>query len=183
MPLRIVVSALDPLDLPGEALVRPVNAALEGITPWSREVERAGGEPMRQRLGSLAPHGTEGVPPGGVVLTPGGGLPFAFVLHAVLAGPEEGVSRATVERAVVNALRRAEEWGVRSMVLPLLGAGPGQLAVEEAAEALVNALVDTSEEGLPELRISAGAPEAAEIVRATLVRVMPGCTVEMAASA
>jgi O-acetyl-ADP-ribose deacetylase (regulator of RNase III) len=182
MPLRILVSGGDPLHTPGEALVRPVNTLLEGITPGSREVERVGGEPFRTRLEAMG-----ALPPGAVALTPGGALSHGFVLHAVLVAPDEGVTRATVERAVANVLRRAAEWEIGSLVLPLLGAGPGQLSAEEAAEALANALVDaltdapahTQAGSLAELRVVAAGAGEARVVHDTLARGIPGADVRL----
>jgi O-acetyl-ADP-ribose deacetylase (regulator of RNase III) len=187
MPLRILVSGGDPLHTPGEALVRPVNALLEGITPGSREVERLGGEPLRTRLEAMG-----ALPPGAVALTPGGALPHSFLMHAVLVTPDEGVTRGTVERAVVNALRRAAEWEIGSLVLPLLGAGPGQLSVEEAAEALADALAGAPARSpagaisgaagdapglMVEIRIAAGGAGEARVVHDTLARGIPGVDV------
>ncbi len=187
MLLRVLVSALEPLRVPGEALLRPVNAALEGITPGSREAERVGGELLRDRLEAMG-----ALPAGAVALTPGGDLPHDFVLHAVLIAPDEGVTRGVIVRALVNALRRGIEWEIRSVVLPLLGAGPGQLPVEEAAEAMADALAaflsetprsqDSPATSLV-LTIAAGGLPEARVVHDTLAGSVPGIEVAFEAGA
>jgi O-acetyl-ADP-ribose deacetylase (regulator of RNase III) len=176
MPLEIRISVSHPLRVEGGALVRPVNGALEGITPWSREVEVAGGDGLRDRLAAM-----ESLPPGGVMVTPGGRLPFALVLHAVVLSPDEGVTRGVVVRAVENALRRAGEWGVETLVLPPLGVGPGQLSAEEGAEALADVLAETwagDDARLPATILVPAASEGeAAILGATLARGLPGVRV------
>jgi O-acetyl-ADP-ribose deacetylase (regulator of RNase III) len=126
-----------PLEARAEALVRPVNAQLEGVTAWSREVEQL------ESVAHLDPRGVgaDTLPAGAVLLTPARVLPFSFLLHAVVVVPEaQGVS-ALVERALQNVFRRSQEWGIQSLVLPLLGVGPGQMPWEEGAERLAHALI------------------------------------------
>ncbi len=180
MPLEIRVFVADPLRVQGGALVRPVNGALEGITPWSREVEVAGGEELRARLAAM-----EGLPAGGVMVTPGGALPFALLLHAVVLAPEEGVSRGVLVRALGNALRQAGEWGVEALVLPPLGVGPGQLPVEEGAEILADVLAGWTEGAhLPAtILVPAASGDEAELLGATLARGLPEVSVAVATGA
>jgi len=45
-----------------------------------------------------------------------------------------------LERALKNALRRASDFGLESVALPLLGSGPGQLAVEVSAPLILRVL-------------------------------------------
>jgi len=170
MAWRVTVLVGDPLRTPGDALARPVTGALEGITPWSRQVEVAGGTKLSQRLA-----GQDGLPAGAVLVTPAGELPYELLLHAVLLTAEEGVARGGLLRALRNVLRQAAEWDVRVLVLPLLGAGVGQLSLEEAAEVLADALpeLDGHDADL-EIRIPTAGSTEAGVVRQTLARSFPG---------
>ncbi len=131
--LRVLVG--EPLVTPGEALVRPVTAALEGITPWAREAERLGGAALGDRLAGM---GT--LPPGAVLVTPAGDLPFDLLLHLVLLAPGEPLGPDLLLRGTRNALNQAGEWELATLVFPLLGVGPGQLDLETAVEVLADAL-------------------------------------------
>jgi O-acetyl-ADP-ribose deacetylase (regulator of RNase III) len=135
--IRIVVADL--AELEAEALVRPVGADLEGVTPWSREVGVQAGE------GALAVLRAMGeLPAGAAVVTPGGDLPVDFLIHAVLASADEPTTRTGVLRALRNSLRRASEWEVGRLVLPPLGSG----AAMGDAEALVTPTLEQIEEYL-----------------------------------
>lgn len=169
MAWHVMVRVGDPIRTPGDALVRPVTGALEGITPWSRQVEVAGGTRLSQRLA-----GQDGLPAGAVLVTPAGELPFELLLHAVLLTVEEGVARGGLLRALRNVLRQASEWEVRILVLPLLGAGVGQLSLEEAAEVLADALTELDGHDADlEIRIPTAGSTEAGVVQETLARSFP----------
>ena len=169
MAWHVMVRVGDPIRTPGDALVRPVTGALEGITPWSRQVEVAGGTRLSQRLA-----GQDGLPAGAVLVTPAGELPFELLLHAVLFTVEEGVARGGLLRALRNVLRQAAEWEVRILVLPLLGAGVGQLSLEEAAEVLADALTELDGHDADlEIRIPTAGSTEAGVVQETLARSFP----------
>jgi hypothetical protein len=183
MTWRATVSVGDPLRLPGDALARPVTSSLEGITPWSRQVEVEGGEDLRSRLA-----GQDGLPAGAVLVTPGGALPFELLLHAVLLAPDEAVGPSGLLRAFRNVLRQATEWEVGVLVLPLMGAGPGQLSLEEATEVLADALADLPDGAPPDggaaehgvvldLIIAAASDHEAGIIVEILERGLPGRTI------
>lgn len=139
--IRVVVG-----DLAGtegvEAVVRPVRSDGEAVSAAGRRVELAAGPGVAQRLQALGE-----LPVGGAVITPGGGLPASFLIHAVVQSAEEAVSRLGVQRALVNAVRRAQDWGVTSLAVPPIGTGAGNLDVEEAAEILVEVLQDHLRDG------------------------------------
>lgn len=124
-----------------EAVLRPVSSELAGVTAASREIERAAGDEVRdrlQRFGSL--------PVGGALLTPGGDLAAAFLIHVVVQSADEPVSRAGIRRALVNGLRRATEWEIGSLALPPLGTGAGNLDAEASARVMLPVLEEHMEE-------------------------------------
>ena len=52
-----------------------------------------------------------------------------------------------------NGLRRAVDWELASLAVPPLGLGVGNMGAEEAAQVLVELLVDHLDEGHPPLDI------------------------------
>ena len=82
------------------------------------------------------------LPVGAAVITPGGKLEAAFLIHVVLQSSEEPVTSEGLRAALKNGLRRAAEWGLESMALPPLGTGAGNLDAQEAAAVMVPILAD-----------------------------------------
>jgi O-acetyl-ADP-ribose deacetylase (regulator of RNase III) len=58
------------------------------------------------------------------------------VLHVVIQDSDSGVGRDIVRRALVSAWQRATDWELGIIATPLVGAGAGQLSVEESATLL-----------------------------------------------
>lgn len=118
-----------------EGVLRPVNSTLEGTSAASRRLGVAAGDGVAERLRQLGE-----LPAGGAVITPAGDLPVAFLIHAVVQTPDEPASEPLVRRALTNGLRRAEEWGLRSLTVLAFGVGPGNLEAEEAAGIVADVL-------------------------------------------
>jgi len=58
------------------------------------------------------------------------------VLHVVIQDPDSVVGREVVRRALISAWQRATDWDLGTIAAPLVGAGAGQLSMEEAATLL-----------------------------------------------
>lgn len=138
--IRVVLGTL--ADQGTDAVLRPIRADLEPVTAAARDVGLRAGEAVDERLRAGGQ-----VPVGGAVLTPGGGLPATFVIHAVVMSAEEPQSRASVERALRNGLARAADWDLASLAVPALGLGAGNLDPEEAAAGLVTTLREHDRSG------------------------------------
>lgn len=138
--IRVVVGVLS--ERGEEAVMRPVRSDLAPLTPGSRDVALKAGEAMQTRLAQLG-----SVPVGGAVITPGGALDAAFVIHVVTADLDEPQTAVTVQKAVRNGLRRAADLEIASLALPPLGLSVGSMGAEEAAEVLVTLLVNHLDEG------------------------------------
>jgi O-acetyl-ADP-ribose deacetylase (regulator of RNase III) len=54
----------------------------------------------------------------------------------VIRDPDSGVGRDVVRRALVSAWQRATDWELGTIAAPLVGAGTGELSLEEAATLL-----------------------------------------------
>ncbi len=133
--IRVVVDDL--ASVAADAVVRPTNGNLEAITPALRRLERAAGPRFRELC-----HVQRELAVGAAVVTSGGDLPAELVVHAVIMARGEGVTGSGVRRAVAAALRQAAQWQIGTLALPPLGTGAGQLSAEEAADALLEVLVE-----------------------------------------
>jgi len=169
--IRVRVSSLEEAE--ADAVLRPVSSELLGVTAGSRAVELTAGAAVRERLEAL---GT--LPLGGAVVTPGGGLRVEFLIHVVIQSAEEPVTEAGVRKALLNGLRRATEWGVETLAVPLLGAGAGNLEPEVAARIVVRLAAEHGgrHERPSEVTVVVANGYEEEAVRSTLVHLgqVPG---------
>jgi O-acetyl-ADP-ribose deacetylase (regulator of RNase III) len=114
-----------------DAVVRPADETLGPVTlAMSRLDEQAGPRFAEQRRLSFP------LKAGAAVVTGSGDLTAPFVLHVVIQDSDSGVGREVVRRALVSAWQRATDWELGTIATPLVGAGAGQLSVEEAATLL-----------------------------------------------
>jgi O-acetyl-ADP-ribose deacetylase (regulator of RNase III) len=137
--IRVLHSSLSEMkaDPVPEAILRSVSSNLESDTPFSREVEVRAGADLARRLQAMGE-----LPLGAAVITPGGDLPFGFLIHLVLHSDEERVSPARLRSALANGLRRAGEWEIESLLLPCLGTGAGNMDAQESAEVMIPVIMD-----------------------------------------
>src|SRR5438094_739431 len=132
--IRVVVDDL--AFLPSDAIVRPATTRLDPTTPAVRRLEQVGGPEFTAHMRLQ-----KELAVGAAVVTAGGGdLPAEVVIHAVIRSDTEPVTREGVARAWQSALERAREWEFARLTVPPLGTGAGNLAVEDAAEVMVQVL-------------------------------------------
>jgi O-acetyl-ADP-ribose deacetylase (regulator of RNase III) len=132
----------DLLDLPVDVIVNTWN---RNIIPWwlllpqgvSGAIKRRGGTgPFKD----LRRHGP--IPLGGAVLTSAGKLPFQAIIHVAGINLLWRASERSIRDSVRNAIRLAQDNGVRSMAFPLIGAGSGGYAPERAKEVMLEELLE-----------------------------------------
>lgn len=145
--IHVVIGALP--EQAREGIVRPIRSDLAPLTSSARDVASAAGPAVQKRLDQLGP-----LPVGGAFITPGGDLPASFIIHIVTSSEEEPETPLSVQRALRNGLRRAADWGLTSLAMPMLGAGVGQMDAEDAARAQVEILVNHMDEGQPPLELT-----------------------------
>ena len=145
--IRVTIGQL--ADEQAEGVIRPIRSDLAPVTPAAREIDRRGGEELEARLSQIGP-----LPVGGAVLTPAGPIAADFLIHVVVASPEEPQTALSVQKALKNGLRRAVDWGLESVALPPLGLGVGALDPEASARALVEILVNHLGEGAAPLDLT-----------------------------
>jgi len=119
------------------AVLRPVTSEWAAVTPASRRLEVALGTSLAEQC-----RATGELPVGAALVTPGGALGFELAVHVAVRSATEPVSPAGVVRALRAGLRRLDEWGVRSVAMPPLGTGAGNLDIEEAAELSIPVLLE-----------------------------------------
>lgn len=142
--IRIVRGNL--AEVPAEACIRPMRADGESVSAVGQRLEAAAGPAVMARI-----QGQGDSPVGTAILTPSGGLPGDFLVHVVLQSAEEPATAAVIRRGLVNALRRAADFGIETVALPPLGLGAGNLEAEESAKVVVEVIRDHVSEGRPPL--------------------------------
>jgi O-acetyl-ADP-ribose deacetylase (regulator of RNase III) len=149
-----------------DAVLRPADESLGPLTPaMSRLDEHAGPRFAEQR------RLTTPLKAGAAVVTGGGDLSAPYVLHVVIRDPDSRVGRDVVRRALVSAWQRATDWELSTIAAPLVGAGAGQLSVEEAATLLAETF-PTEQIGCPtELHIVVERDADRELVEAIIRRI------------
>ena len=120
-----------------------VNAWNRNVIPWwlllpqgvsGAIKKRAGTVPFRelQRLGPI--------PLGNAVSTGAGRLPFRAIIHVAGINLLWRASERSIRDSARNAVRLAEELGLNSLALPIIGAGSGGFNCESAERIMLETL-------------------------------------------
>jgi O-acetyl-ADP-ribose deacetylase (regulator of RNase III) len=131
--IRVVVDDL--AFVSADAVIRPTTANLEPLTPSLRRLEQVGGPSFWNQLAVQ-----EDLAVGSAVVTGAGDLAADLVIHAVICSTDEPVSHQHVRGALISALQRAEDWQIRSLAVPPIGIGAGNLELEDVAQLTVDIL-------------------------------------------
>ncbi|HEX6559538.1 MAG TPA: macro domain-containing protein [Longimicrobiales bacterium] len=119
------------------AIVHPVSAEWDPVTPAMRRLELAAGDTVVEqcsRMGEL--------PLGSAVITAAGDAPADFMVHVIVRSVLEPVTEHIVQRGLQNALRRCVEWGIETLATPPIGTGAGNLDAEEVAQLMIPVLLE-----------------------------------------
>ncbi len=122
-----------------DAIVNAANAWLRRGGGVAGAIHRAAGPGLEEECRPLAP-----IKPGQAVITGGHNLPNPYVIHVL--GPVYGVDHEPEEKLAAcyrNALKLADEKGLRSVAFPAISTGAFGYPMEEAAEVAFNAILDT----------------------------------------
>lgn len=90
--------------------------------------------------------------PGEAVLTSGGSLKAAHIIHAAVPRWGEPSARGRLASAVFHALQIAERQHLRSLAFPALSTGALGFPIESSASVLIGTVIDYSFEPLRALR-------------------------------
>jgi O-acetyl-ADP-ribose deacetylase (regulator of RNase III) len=127
--IRVIVDDLAMTQV--DAILRPADESLGPVTPAMFRLDEHAGPRFAEQRRLTTP-----LKAGAAVVTGSGNLAAPFVLHVVIQDPDSGVGREVVRRALVSAWQRATDWDLATIATPLVGAGAGQLSMEEAATLL-----------------------------------------------
>ena len=127
-----------------DAVVRPADQVLGPATSSAAHMDHMAGEEFLQQRRVSSP-----LEVGSAVVTGSGELAAGYVIHLVIKGAEINASRDTVERALQSAWHRATEWQLARVATPLVGAGVGQMTVEDAAALLKHTLATRPQTAYP----------------------------------
>lgn len=128
----------------GDAVIRPVTATLGAPTALLRRLDAAAGPDLGAQLRVAEP-----LEVGSAVVTGAGQLAAGFLVHAVVSSDVEPATATGVRRALLSALQRCEGWALGRVAVPPMGLGAGNLAVEESARAMAEALAEHARRAAP----------------------------------
>lgn len=131
--IRVVVDEL--AFVAADALVRPATGELEPTSPTLRRLEQVGGPSFFNQL-----RVNQELAVGAAVVTGGGDLKSELVIHAIIRTRDDAVSRTGVRRALASTLQRAVDWRLAKLATPPVGIGPGNLAIEDAAQLMIEVI-------------------------------------------
>jgi O-acetyl-ADP-ribose deacetylase (regulator of RNase III) len=161
----IQVSVDDLASSRADAVLRPADETLNALTEAISRLDQQAGPRFAEQRRLSSP-----LKAGAAVVTGSGDLPAPFVLHVVIRDSDSGVGREIVRRGLQSAWQRAADWELGIIAAPLVGAGAGQLSVEEAATLLVETF-PPGPEGCPfELHIVVERDADRELVEAIVRR-------------
>jgi O-acetyl-ADP-ribose deacetylase (regulator of RNase III) len=114
-----------------DAVVRPADQSLGPATADISRLDEQAGPRFAEQRRLATP-----LKAGAAVVTGSGDLAAPLVLHVVIRDADSGIGPEVVRRALVSAWQRATDWELGIIAAPLVGAGSGELSVEEAAKLL-----------------------------------------------
>ena len=122
----------DIADIHATAIVHPVSAEWDPVTPAMRRLELAAGQVVAEQCNKMGE-----LPVGSAVITSAGDAHAEFMVHVIVRSIFEPVSELVVQRGLQNCLRRCAEWGIDQLAVPPLGTGAGNLDAEEVAQLMI----------------------------------------------
>jgi len=144
-----------------DVLVNAAGTSLRMGSGVAGALRRAAGEEINEEATAKGP-----VELGEVSVTDAYDLDAEWVIHAA-AMPHGGDGQATaesIEDATHNALERADELGVESLVLPALGCGVAGFDLREGAQIIAETIDGHEPRSLSDVRLIAYADDEYEVV-------------------
>jgi len=123
----------DLTEISADAVVNATNNQLTMQAGVAGAIKRKGGSIIEEEAVANGP-----VPVGEAVVTGAGALKARYVIHAVVMGPDRVTDAEKIRLATRNALRRAGELGLKTVVFPALGTGVGGLDLDLAAAVMIS---------------------------------------------
>lgn len=127
----------DITDLEVDAIVNAANKFLQLGGGVAGAIKTKGGKDIQLECDKIG-----GTYVGGAVITTAGKLRAKYVIHAV--GPQmgEGDEENKLQHAVMNSLRLAENYKLKSIAFPAISTGIFGYPVDKCAEIMLNVIMD-----------------------------------------
>ncbi|MFQ5864572.1 MAG: macro domain-containing protein [bacterium] len=134
MEVQFLVGDLTKMEV--DAIVNPANSEGEMGGGVAGAIRKAGGKIIEEEAMEQAP-----IPIGEAVVTTSGKLKCEYVIHApTMEVPVQRTSVDKIFKAVQAALWTAVEYEFETLAIPGMGTGTGRIPVEEAAQAMMDAI-------------------------------------------
>lgn len=164
-PIEIAVWQGEIAELEVDALIIGANESLFMTAGPAAGVRRIAGEEVERAAVVQGPTAA-----GSAIVTPGGNLAAAFVIHAVAVGHDHRADPDLLRSALRAGLDYAEPLQLRRIAVSCLGTERGAFTAEDAAPILIDELLNRSG-SLPESAVIATAlPSETAAVTAALER-------------
>jgi O-acetyl-ADP-ribose deacetylase (regulator of RNase III) len=132
MSTEINIVKGDISSIEADALVNAANNHLWMGAGVAGALKRAGGQKIEDEAVKKGP-----IPVGDVVETTAGDLKAQYVIHAAVMGQDLRTDETKIRSATRNALKLAEDLGLKTIAFPALGTGVGGFSLEECAQVML----------------------------------------------
>jgi O-acetyl-ADP-ribose deacetylase (regulator of RNase III) len=132
MSTEIKIVKGDISSIEADALVNAANNHLWMGAGVAGALKRAGGQKIEDEAVKKGP-----IPVGDVVETTAGDLKAQYVIHAAVMGQDLRTDETKIRSATRNALKLAEDLGLKTIAFPALGTGVGGFSLEECAQVML----------------------------------------------
>jgi O-acetyl-ADP-ribose deacetylase (regulator of RNase III) len=156
IPIEIDVWQGEIAELEVDAILVPANESLFMTTPAARAVRLRAGESVERDAVDQGP-----IEAGGAVVTGGGQLAAAFVIHVVGVGHDLRADEPRLARAIDAGLQLAGRMGLTRLAIAPIGTERGVFDPDRAAEVLGGVLAARAASGAPmptSLVVAVGGP-------------------------
>jgi O-acetyl-ADP-ribose deacetylase (regulator of RNase III) len=137
--LRVEALQGDITDCEADAIVNAANNHLWMGSGVAGAIKRKGGHAIEEEAVAKGP-----IPVGQAVATSAGRLKARYVIHAAGMGQDLAPTEDSIRDSTANALKRADELSLRSVVFPLIGCGVGGFPVSKSAALMLDAVAKFS---------------------------------------
>jgi O-acetyl-ADP-ribose deacetylase len=123
----------DITDMPVEAFVYDITADCKLSSGYGGAIAARGGKVVQDELGKVG-----SLPTGEATVTTAGNLKAKHIIH--VNGPKfhEPDTKGKLARAVLSALRKADERGITAVAFPPIGTGLYQIPLDVSAKVIVD---------------------------------------------
>lgn len=142
--IELVKGDITELDV--DCIVNAANSMLKMGGGVAGAIRRKGGEEIQKECDRIvAERGP--IPVGGAAITSGGKLKAKYVIHAVGPVYGEGEEERKLRDAVINSLKLAENYGIKSIAFPAISTGVFGMPKKMCAETMIPAALSYAKSG------------------------------------